>query len=125
MVEVKITLNDVKNKKSYTKIIDSVDNPLKGKKIGEKVGLDDLPDYEFEIRGGSDSSGFPMRKDIQGVIKRKIFSAKGVGLNIKGTKGMRKRKTVAGNTINEKTAQINLKTIKYGSKNLEDYFSKT
>ncbi len=37
---------------------------FEAKKIGELIngGLIGFPNYEFEITGGSDASGFPMRK---------------------------------------------------------------
>ena len=58
-----------------------------------------------------------MRKGISGARKR-ILVEKGVGFR-GGRKGMRKRKTVCGDAINEKITQINLKITKYGAKKLE------
>ncbi|MBN1275324.1 30S ribosomal protein S6e [Candidatus Woesearchaeota archaeon] len=92
---------------------------LIGKKIGDKVsgkqaGFDG---YEFEVTGGSDSSGFPMRKDVQGTARKKILTTKGVGMRT-NRKGLRLRKTVAGNTVFENTAQVNLKVLKAGKKPL-------
>ena len=90
-----------------------------GKKIGdtitgEMIGLDG---YEFLITGGSDYCGFPMRRDVQGPARRRILAISGVGLK-KKEKGLRQRKTVAGNTIHAKTAQINLKVVKQGTQPL-------
>ncbi len=89
---------------------------LLGKKIGDSVNGSDvgLSGYEFSITGGSDFCGFPMRKEIQGVLRKKIFAGKGVGVKPKG-KGIRIRKTVAANTIHDRTAQVNLKILKEGS----------
>ena len=86
-----------------------------GKKIGDAVSGEGLglAGYELQITGGSDYCGFPMRRDVQGPARRKIFAVSGVGLKKKG-KGLRIRKTVAGNTIHDKTAQVNLKVIKAG-----------
>jgi len=91
-----------------------------GLKIGDKVKGEvlDFAGYEFDITGGSDSCGFPMRKDVSGTLRKKILSVKTLGLKIKDH-GIRKRKTVAGNTIYDKTAQINLKIVKYGKAPLE------
>jgi len=55
-----------------------------------------------------------MRKDIQGVGRKKILAVEGVGLK-KIAKGIRVRKTVCGNTIHPKITQINLKITKAGA----------
>ncbi|MGE0792917.1 MAG: S6e family ribosomal protein [Candidatus Woesearchaeota archaeon] len=119
MAEIKLNIGDSKSKKTYTKVIDEASlSLLKGKKIGEsfKGELIDLPGYEMQITGGSDSSGFPMRKDVSGYARRKILIVGGVGLRTNKRDGRKVRKSVAGNTIYEKTAQINLKVTKWGEK---------
>jgi len=85
-----------------------------GKKIGDKFNGEviDLQGYEFQITGGSDSSGFPMRWDVPGVQRKRILTAKSVGLRKVKFKGTRKRKTMCGNTIHENISQINVKTLK-------------
>ena len=120
MAELKIVIGDPKTKKCYQKVI-SDSKALMGKKIGDtfKGETIDFSGYEFEITGGSDSNGFPMRKDLEGTLKKKILIAGGVGFNSK-RKGMRRRKTVAANTIFEKTAQVNVKVIKNGKTPLEE-----
>jgi len=92
---------------------------LLGKKIGESITGDTigLAGYEFLITGGSDNCGFPMRKDIEGAKRKRILAVQGIGLK-KKAKGIRQRKTVCGNTINPKTAQINVKVIKEGKEPL-------
>lgn len=114
-MELKLVINDVKEKKSYSKKAET--NPFTGSKIGDKVSGDSigLNGYELEVTGGSDFSGCPMRKDMSGTGKRKALLSSGPCIHIKRD-GMRTRKTVAGNTIHDKTAQINLKVVKYGSK---------
>lgn len=87
-----------------------------GMKIGETIkgGLIGFPNYEFQITGGSDSSGFPMRKDVHGPVKKKILvSKRGIGYKPK-RKGQKKRKTVRGNEISYDMTLLNLKVIKYG-----------
>ncbi|MBI4144430.1 30S ribosomal protein S6e [Candidatus Woesearchaeota archaeon] len=86
-----------------------------GKTIGEKIPgeLLGLNGYEFEITGGSDYCGFPMRKDIPGAVRKHILEVSGIGVKKLG-KGIRQRKTVCGNMIHPKTVQINLKVIKEG-----------
>jgi small subunit ribosomal protein S6e len=96
-----------------------------GKKIGETVKLDEigLTGFEAVIRGGSDKQGFPMHKSVQGPIRKKIFTAKGIGFKPK-VKGERKRVSVRGNTISKEISQINLKITKEGTKKLEEIFVK-
>ncbi|MBY9005734.1 MAG: hypothetical protein KGD63_03165 [Candidatus Lokiarchaeota archaeon] len=95
-------------------------NRLEGMKIGEilKGGLIGFPNYEFEITGGSDASGFPMRKDVHGPVKKRIlFSKKGIGY-APVRKGEKKRRTVRGNEITSDMTLVNLKVIKYGEAEL-------
>ncbi len=90
-----------------------------GLKIGDKVKgeLIDLQGFEFELTGGSDFCGFPMRKDVIGTGRKKILSYSGVGFKNSGD-GMLQRKTVCGNTVHAKIAQINLKVLTLGSQDL-------
>ncbi|MFP4523908.1 MAG: 30S ribosomal protein S6e [Candidatus Woesearchaeota archaeon] len=92
---------------------------LMGKKIGDKISGNQLgfDGYEFELVGGSDNGGFPMRRDAFGTARKKVLITGGVGLRAK-RKGMRRRKTVAGNTVHDQTAQVNLKVAKQGKKPL-------
>lgn len=86
-----------------------------GKKIGDKVPGEKLgfAGYEFEISGGSDHCGFPMAKDVDGFQRKRILAVSHTGLK-KELKGIRKRKTVCGNTVHPKISQVNLKIIKEG-----------
>ena len=95
--------------------------PLQGKQIGDtfKGEVIDKPGYVFTITGGSNASGVPMRKDVQGDRQRKILISGGVGYK-PSRKGIRVRKSVAGNTIGPKTAQVNAKVEKAGSKPLTE-----
>jgi small subunit ribosomal protein S6e len=89
-------------------------------KIGDTIkgGLIGFPNYEFQITGGSDASGFPMRKDVHGPVKKKILvSKRGIGYKPL-RKGQKKRKTVRGNEITYDMSLINLKIIKYGEAGL-------
>jgi len=90
-------------------------NLLFGKKIGDKIGGDNLgfAGYEFLLTGGSDYCGFPMRKDVEGVGRRRILAVEGIGLK-KEAKGIRVRKTVCGNTVHPKIVQVNLKVLQVG-----------
>ena len=120
MTDLKLVLADPKTGKCYQREVKEAEAEVfLGKKIGEKVKGDSfgLGEYEFKITGGSDSSGFPMRKDIDGVGRKRILVVKGVGVK-KKRKGQRQRKTVRGNTIGQKTNQVNLKILKYGKTKL-------
>lgn len=121
MPELKIVIGDPKTKRSAQKVIEeSKARTLFNKKIGDKfdgAGID-LAGYEFEITGGSDTSGTPMRKDVDGKSKKQILLVKGLG-HKKTRQGIRKRITIAGNTIGAQTSQINVKILKYGKEKIE------
>ncbi len=110
----------ISNKKGQAKQVEvEDDNSVMGLKVGQKFdgSLIGFEGYEFEIRGGSDASGFPMRRDVQGMERKRILSNGGVGVKIK-RKGMLKRKTVRGNTISNIISQINLYVVKDGKDSL-------
>ena len=126
MAEFKLTINDTKNGKSYQKAATGKEaDAFKGKKLGDKVSgeLIGLKGYEFEIRGGSDKQGFPMRRDVDSTQRRKPLIVEGVGVKRK-RKGQKQRKSVRGNVLSTDIVQINLKTIKYGNDSLAKAFVK-
>ncbi len=120
MVEIKIVIGY--KGESYQK---TISDELIGKKISDKISGDliGLKGYELEITGGSDTAGFPMRRDIPGIGRKKPLLTRGPGVHI-DIKGERIRKTVRGNTISNDTAQINLKVLKVGSEDLGKLFKK-
>ena len=114
MVEFKLTIGDPKTGKCVQKTVsENAAKAFIGLKIGDTVKGEsiDLTGYEFLITGGSDFCGFPMRKGIIGARKR-ILAKGGVGL--RKYRGIKIRKTVCGETINDKISQINLKVLKQG-----------
>ncbi|MBN2367960.1 30S ribosomal protein S6e [Candidatus Woesearchaeota archaeon] len=120
MAEFKLVIGDPKSGKCHQVVVSEGNADFfKGKKIGDKVRGEsfDFPGYEFEITGGADYCGFPMRKDIEGPVRKKVLIVDGVGTRHK-EKGIRKRRTVCGNTIHEKITQISLKVLKHGKKPL-------
>jgi small subunit ribosomal protein S6e len=120
MAEFKLNISDPKTGKTYKRDVkDDQAKVFLHKKIGDKLSGDGcgFAGYEFEITGGSDYCGFPMRRDVLGSARKKILIVKGVGIR-KNRKGRRVRKTVAGNTVFSKTSQINLKILKYGKEKL-------
>lgn len=130
MVTFKVVLGFKDGKCVQKELSEEHSHVLLGKKLSDKVDGNDLgfKDYEFEISGGSDSCGFPMRKDVPGISRKRILSVKGttgvVGwrsfkkggktFKKKISKGVRIRKSVCGNTIHEKISQVNLKILKMG-----------
>ena len=123
MAEFKLTISDAKTGKSkQIKLSEENSKNLLKLKIGDKIKgeIIDLNGYEFVITGGSDYAGFPMRADVPGNMRKKILSGKSVGVRKLKNKNDRIRKTVCGNTIHGKIAQINLKILKMGK---EDIFA--
>jgi len=107
-----------KNGRSVQKDLES-SKPLLGKKLGdtihgELIGFDG---YEFQIMGGSDDAGFPMRKDSPGFGRRRILATYSTGVR-DVPKGIKIRKTVAGNIVSPKIVQLNLKVLKEGKESL-------
>ena len=119
MAEFKVTINDPKAGKSYSKAVST--STFLNKMIRETVSGDDwgLAGYELEITGGSDAQGFPMRFDMPGAERRKALLTRGPGVHL-DRDGQRKRKSVRGNTIGAQTVQVNLKVVKYGAKSIPD-----
>lgn len=118
MVDFKVVINDIKNGKSHQlDVAGHHANSLIGKKIGDEVDgiFVSLPGYKLQITGGTDKDGFCMRKDLPGVGRRRLLLSKDQGFN-SVEKGMRKKKSVKGNTINQDVVQINMKVVKYSSK---------
>ncbi len=122
-------------KKTYKVELDQAGaQPLFGKKIGqefngESIGLDG---YKLKVTGGSDLSGFPMRRDIEGTGKRRVLlnvgslgfrsrryhsipEGEGAKKKLKETrKGERRRKSIRGNTISDSIRQVNCVVTKAG-----------
>lgn len=119
----KFVVSDPKTRKAWQ--IERNAEFLYGKKIGDKFdgSLIGLPGYVLEITGGTDKDGFPMRPDLEGTARKRLLLSSGPGY-IPRKKGVRKRKTVRGNTIAEDIAQINCKVIAYGDKTLEELLGK-
>lgn len=110
-----------------------VDKSVKSVVKGEEISPD-LLGYEFEIAGASDSSGFTLMEDVEGVGLKKIILGYGKGMHKRARRegkkkrpnfrpdGLRLRKTVRGKLISNAVVQINLKILKEGSKKLEAVF---
>jgi len=110
----KVVVSD-KDGKSYQLEVET--SALIGKKIGDVIdgSIIGLEGYKLKITGGSDKCGFPMRPDIPGTGVKRVLLSKGPGYRPK-EKGVRKRKSVRGNTISEDIVQVNTKIVEYGEK---------
>ncbi len=133
--------------KSYSlKITGNNHAQILGKRIGDVVdgifvgeGEQTLSGYKLEITGGSDKTGTPLRKDLEGGSRQSILVTESTGYKGQvivhkkkgGEKkrfrykpdGLRRRRTFRGNTITQDTRQINLKVVEAGKKPLNTILS--
>ena len=119
-----IVVSDPKTRKAYSQKTE--DAVFLNKKIGEEVSLNaiGLSGYSGKITGGSDKQGFPMKRSLEGMGRKKVLLKKGVGF--KPSKiGQKKRRSIRGNTISPEVMQINIVITKEGSKKLEEIFKPT
>ncbi len=122
MAEFKVNVSDPGDGKSYQVDVSGHHaNSLVGKKIGDEIdGLFvSLPGYKLKITGGSDKDGFVMRRDLDGIQRRRILISKSTGFRPKH-KGLRRRKTVRGSTVSLDVVQLNLAVTKRGGKPVAD-----
>lgn len=113
MAGLKIVIGDPETGKCEQKELSEEEaRPLFGKKIGDVIeGRTFGLEQSLQITGGSDYCGFPMRKDVPGIGRKRILITKGTGFR-GGGKGIKRRKTVCGNTIHSQIAQVNLRIMK-------------
>ena len=121
MVEFKVVVNDTKSGKSHqVEVSGHHANSLIGKKVGDEVDgiFISLPGYKLEITGGTDKNGFPMRKDLPGVQRRRLLLSESLGFHAKEN-GLRTKKSIHGNTVNQHIVQINMRVTKFSSKPID------
>lgn len=106
---------------SYQLEFDDENKQIIGLTIGDEFdgGILGLDGYNLRITGGSDKNGFTMKKDVTGTRRIKSLISGGVGYKPKAD-GVRRRKTVRGNTIADDIVQINTVVVSAGSKRLAD-----
>ena len=121
---MKLVVND-KDGKSYAVELGDKGKLLVGKRIGDTIPGDlfGLPGYELKLTGGSDNSGFPMRKGITGSRKVKVLLSSPPGFRPK-KKGERRRKTVRGEVYSEEISEVNAVVVKQGAKPLSELLGK-
>jgi len=120
MAEIKIVIGSKDGKCFQKELKDESASVFLGKKIGSTINGEAIgaTGYEFQITGGSDKQGFPMRLDNDGTMRKRIMTNSGTGFKKSFSKGIRIVKSVAGNTIFQNTAQVNMKVVKEGTKKL-------
>ena len=122
-MEFKIVISDSESGKSYQRDVkDDVARKFKNLGIGDEldgsaIGLDG---YKLKITGGSDKSGFPMRKGIHGSRRPMVLLSKSVGYHPQ--RDERRRKRIRGERIDDDIVQINTKIIVKGKKSVEELF---
>jgi small subunit ribosomal protein S6e len=120
MVDISLNIAHPEENKSMSTSLDTEQSEsLHGKMLnetfsGDLVGFDG---YTFRIRGGSDRAGFPMRRDVPGIGRHKVLIKSGTGIR-ENRVGRRVRRTVAGNTVYEETAQLNVVVEEAGNESL-------
>ncbi|MFW5928220.1 MAG: 30S ribosomal protein S6e [Thermoplasmatota archaeon] len=122
MVEYEVVIADPKEGKSYQTTVDGHHaNSLIGKRIGDEVDgiFVGLPGFKLQVTGGSDIDGFPMKKNIPGPARKKVLGKGGIGFNIKEG-GVKRKKTVRGNTISTNVNQVNMKIIEHGPQDVPE-----
>lgn len=119
---MQMVISDPKTGKAYNKKLDGTDF-FAGKRLHDTVSLNEigLDGYEAEITGGSDKTGTPMKWDVQGTGRKKVFISHGFALR-DTRKGLRRRINVRGNTVAADVHQLNLKITKLGSASLNELF---
>ena len=113
MAKFKIVVSDPETgKSSVVEVEGSRAVPLIGRRIGETLdgSIVGLSAHRVSITGGCDQAGFPMRPDVHGGVKSRVLLRGGVGYRPQ-EKGIRRRRTIRGNTITEDIVQINMKIV--------------
>jgi len=95
------------------------------KRIGDEIegSLIGLAGYTLKITGGSDDTGFPMRWDIDGSRKGKIYMSKGPGYK-PHKKGEYAKKTVRGKEVDLSIHEINTIVVKEGAVKIGEVLKK-
>ncbi len=114
MPAFKLVLSDPRSGKAkQIEVKDEAAQRFMGLKIGDTVdasilgGLLEIPQgFKVKITGGSGYDGAPMHPGIEGPVKRYVLLSGPPGYH-PPKRGMRKRKLVRGNTINEQVTQVN------------------
>lgn len=117
-MSIKIVIGTKSGKCFQKEISPEESESLYGRILGEELNgeLFGFSGVTLVVTGGSDASGFPMRRDLPGTGKKRILITKSTGFKgkLRGKRfgGLRIKKMVAGNTVSKNTHQLNLKVTK-------------
>ncbi len=94
---------------------------LNGLAIGDEFdgGIVGLDGYTLKVTGGADKNGLTMKKDVPGTRRIKSLLSGGIGYHPKAD-GVKRRKTVRGNTIADDIVQVNTVVVSAGNKAIAD-----
>ena len=122
---MKVVISSKDGKTYVVELPKEKESLLYGTTIGQAIdgSLIGAAGYKFKMTGGSDKYGFPMRPDVSGTGKKRIFLSDPPGFHPK-RKGEKKRKMVRGNTISEIISQVNLIVSEIGQTKLSDLFGR-
>ena len=113
MPKFKVIISDPETGKSKSLEMEETRSALLiGRRLGEVIdgsGVG-MSGYRFQIMGGSDKDGFPMRPDVHGGVRVNVIVGEGIGFR-PSTKGGRRRKALRGNVITEDIIQVNMKIV--------------
>jgi len=114
-----VVISDPETGKGYKKTLENA-KPFMDKKVGDEVslGIIGLEGYSAKITGGSDKQGFPMKGDLPGTARKRVFVV------TERKSGRRERISMRGSVISEEIQQVNLVVTKHGGKKLDDLIQK-
>ena len=121
---MKIVYSDPKSGRSAQVELDKEKSALMlNYKIGDVIEGDlvGIHGCKLKITGGSDSSGFPMDRSIQGTIKTTVMKPVSESGRLKG---IVRRKTVRGGMISQDVELVNTVIVEHGSRELDELFPK-
>lgn len=117
---IKAVISDPKSGRSKGMELDEAQSTaFLNRRIGEQVdgAALGMSGYKLKITGGSDSSGFPMDRSVEGPVKRQVLK---LVARSGREKGQHRRSTVRGNVVSAETAQVNLSVQEYGDRSIEE-----
>ena len=122
---MRIVISEPSGKSYQVELPKDKEANIVGKKIGEELegNLIGAAGYTLEFTGGSDGSGFPMRKEVYGPGKKLVLTSDGVGFKAEHH-GERRRRYMRGNTYSAEIVQVNTLVKKPGSTPLDQLFPK-
>lgn len=99
-----------------------------GKRIGSKVPADSLgeewKDYVFEITGGNDKQGFPMKQGVLTTNRVRLLLSEGHSCFQPRRTGERRRKSVRGCIVAEDLSVLSLIIVRKGIQDIPDLTDK-